>query len=381
MKNDPINRRDWLKRTLVSSPGLLMAGAWASQIMAAPLSLAEREAGSFAEAAVRLNANENPYGPSEAARKAILRVLTESNRYPFKEVGMRRKRIADHEGVPVDHIHLGAGSGALLSEAGKAFVADRGGAVLSAFPTFPILMNHAELFSGRWDKVDVNEKLEHDYDALASALRADTRLVFICNPNNPTGTLVDPDRVSAFVGEVSKKVTVYSDEAYLEFLPSDKQRSMTEWVRQGANVVVSRTFSKIHGLAGLRLGYLVARPDLISRIARFASDIPLSQTAVAAASASLGDRAFMDMCRKKNAEARKVLTDELDRHRIRYGKSYTNFVFFESPRPGKEMLSKLQEAGFSIRIWDFQQQEWCRVSIGTMDEMNGFIRALRPLLG
>lgn len=379
MEHNAINRRAWLRRSLLTSSGVFLGGALVDKLMAAPVGKAEQEV-AVAPGLIRLNSNENPYGPSEKARQAILRTMTEGNRYPFQETSALLKQIADHEGVSPDYIHLGAGSGSLLSEAGKAFVAADGGSVLSAFPTFPILMHHAEMFNGRWDKVDLNDRLEHDYDALASAIKPDTRLVFICNPNNPTGTLVDPIRVKAFCESVSQRVTVYSDEAYLEFLPTDQQVSMVELVKKDANVIVSRTFSKIYGLAGLRLGYLVARPDLIRKVARYAGDIPLSQTAVAAASASLGDLEFMEMCRRKNASARKLLTDLLDEKKILYGKSHTNFVFFKSPKPGKEMLSRLQEKGYAIRIWEFRNQEWCRVSIGTNTEMTGFVSSLRGLL-
>ena len=214
-----------------------------------------------------------------------------------------------------------------------------------------------------------------DYDALASAVKADTRLIFICNPNNPTGTLVDPQKVSSFCEEVSKKMPVYADEAYLEFLEPDRQISLISLVRKDLNVIVSRTFSKIYGLAGLRIGYLVAHPDLIKRVAKYAGDFPVSQTAIAAAQASLGDIEFMKLVRTKNAEARAVLTNYLEQHKVAYGKSLTNFVFYPSPRDGKTILSKMEEKGYLMRIWDYQQREWCRVSIGTLEEMKGFVKA------
>ena len=199
-------------------------------------------------------------------------------------------------------------------------------------------MNYATTFRATWDKVNLNDKLEHDYDALAARVTDDTKLVFVCNPNNPTGTLVDPVRVKQFCEEVSKKTTVYVDEAYLEFLDPKDQISMVDLVKSDANVIVSRTFSKIYGLAGLRLGYVIGRPDLIKKIDKYHMGIANNQPALAAAKASLGDTAFMELVRKKNAEARKHLTDYLDKKGIWYAKSYTNFLFFPAKSDAAQVL-------------------------------------------
>lgn len=373
MKNK-MQRRDWLKSAFAVSSGMALTAGLTQKVIATPLSHAERLVAPPVASAVRLNSNENPFGPSEKAKRAILASVLEGNRYPFDLTAELKQILAAHEGVTTEHIHLGAGSGELLSQSGKAF-GSTGGSVLSAFPTFPMLMTHAETFSARWDKVNLNERLEHDYDAMMAAIGADTKLVFVCNPNNPTGTLVDPQTVRSFCMAASQKTTVYSDEAYLEFLNPDQQLSMVELVKKDMNVIVSRTFSKVYGLAGMRIGYIVARPDLIKKVARYAGDIPLSIASVSAAKASLGDKEFMDMTRRKNAEARKVLTDYLDRKGIFYGKSHTNFVFFPAPAAGKTILSGMQEKGYLMRIWDYKQKEWCRVSVGTVEQMQGFVKA------
>ena len=146
------------------------------------------------------------------------------------------------------------------------------------------------------------------------------------------------------------------------------------------NVIVSRTFSKIYGLAGLRIGYLVAKPDLIKKISKYAGDFPVSQTALAAAQSCLGDEEWMKSVRMRNAEARGVLTDYLDKRKIVPGKSVTNFVFFPATKDGKTILAKMDEKGYLMRIWDYKQKEWCRVSIGTADEMRGFVKAFDEIL-
>ena len=376
MKNY-INRRSWFKSAFAVTPGITLSSAYVSRLMAAPVSDAEAIIGMLpAGNAIKLNSNENPYGPSAIARQAIQKNILESNRYPFDETDELRQLIAKHEGVSPDYIHLGAGSGALLCQAGEAFGIN-GGSIISAYPTFPLLMNYAETFNCKWEKIDLNDKLEHDYAAMEAAIRPDTKLMFVCNPNNPTGTLVDPEFVHKFCERVSEKVTIYADEAYLEYLPKEHQRSVVDLVKSGKNIIVSRTFSKVYGLAGLRLGYIIAKPELIQKVQRYSGDIPINQMALAAGRASLGDEKFIQSTREQNQKARAVLTDYLDQKGIFYGKSHTNFVFFESPADGKTVMNRLKDQGYLIRIWNFKGKDWCRVSIGTVDDMQGFVKAFR----
>jgi len=381
MKNQ-FNRRDWLKSTFALTAGFTMTSSLASQLMASPVSKAEERFMQNIKTPLlaKLNFNENPYGPSEKAKQAIIQSLSQSNRYAVQELDELKVLLAKKEGVTPDYIHIGAGSGDILCQTGVAFGLE-GGSVMSAFPTFSLLMNFAEIFKATWHKVNLNDRLEHDYEAMASAIRNDTRLIFICNPNNPSGTLVDPQKVKAFCEDVSKRVPVYSDEAYLEFLEPAQQISMVDLVKKNMNVIVSRTFSKIHGLAGLRVGYIVAKPELINRISSYQHDIPVSTGSIAAAKACVGDEDFMKLTRTKNQEARAVLTNYLDKAKISYGKTFTNFVFFPAPKDGNTILTKMEEKGYLMRIWDYQDREWCRVSIGTMEEMKGFVKAFEEVVG
>ena len=376
------NRRDWLKKMLALSAAVPLSTSITEQLMAAPVSETERKffaSGLENKIHIRLNSNENPYGPSERARQAIAEILLETNRYPFQTVSAFKEILADKEGVSPDHILVGSGSSDLLCATGSAFGVDQG-SVLSPNPTFPMLMNYAKVFGAEWDQVDLNDKLEIDYQVLASRVKDNTRLVFICNPNNPTGTFVDPLIVRSFCEEVSKKVTVFSDEAYLEFLEPAQQRSMIDLVKQGKNVIVSKTFSKIYGLAGVRVGYLIAKPEITKKIARHHPGIPTNQVGLAAAKASLGDTSFMNMSRDKNAIARKHLTDYLERKKIFFAKSYTNFVMFDAPSDANVILSKLAEQGIGIRVWDFKNKPWLRVSIGTLEEMKTFTKAFEEMV-
>jgi len=381
MKNT-LSRRSWFKSSLSLTTGLALAPSLLEGLVAAPVSEAERLHGINPLGdgkLIRLGSNENPYGPSEKARKAIAEIINQGNRYAFNEVDELRALISKKEDIDPEYILFGSGSSELLCLAGIGAGLE-GGAVASAFPVFRLLMDYAQSFNARWDKADLDDYLTHNLEGLASVVKPDTKILFVVNPNNPTGTVVDGSKLRNFCLEMSKKTVVFSDEAYLEFLEPSQQVSMIDLVRKGHNVIVSRTFSKIYGLAGLRVGYVVAKPDLIEKMSKYQPATILSQPAVAAAKASLGDIDFMNMTRKLNAEARAHLFAYLDSKKWFYGKSETNKVFFPAPKSGKYILDELEKKGFQIRIWDYQQKEWCRVSIGTIDEMKAFTKAFDEII-
>jgi histidinol-phosphate aminotransferase len=372
-----LSRREWFRSAMVAGAGIPLGLSLVQELTAAPASKAEREyAGMFKANSklVRLGSNENPYGPSAKAREAIKASVVDHNRYGFEGSGELKQLIADKEGVTPDHILLSAGSGELLAISGMSLGIE-GGSVLSAWPTFPMLMNFAEKFNARWDKVNLDQYLVHDLDALASAMKSDTKILFVVNPNNPTGTIVDPGKLKSFCTEMSKKTTVYCDEAYLEFQEPGQQISMVELVRQGHNVIVSRTFSKIYGLAGLRVGYAVAKPELIQKMEKWQMGTILNQAGIAAAKASLGDEEFMAYTRKMNAAARSYFNQYLDQKKWFHGNSLTNVTLFPAPKDGKMILAETEKKGFQIRVWEYQGKEWCRVSIGTLEEMKAFVKA------
>jgi histidinol-phosphate aminotransferase len=372
-----ITRREWFRSAAVASAGIPLGLSFIQELTAAPMSRAEKEHFGFFKTSgklIRLGSNENPYGPSAKAREAIKASVVDGNRYGFEVSEELKQMLATREGVSPDHIMLGAGSGEMLAICGMS-IGLEGGSVLSAWPTFPMMMNFAEKFNARWDKVSLDQYLTHDLDAMASAVKADTKMLFVVNPNNPTGTIVDPGKLKSFCQEMSKKTVVYSDEAYLEFQEPAQQVSMVDLVKQGYNVIVSRTFSKIYGLAGIRVGYVVAKPELIQKMEKYQMGTILNQAGIAAAKASLGDEEFMGYTRKMNAAARNYFTQYLDQKKWFYGKSLTNVVLFPAPKDGKMILAETEKKGYQIRIWDYQGKEWCRVSIGTLEEMKSFVKA------
>jgi histidinol-phosphate aminotransferase len=375
-----VSRREWFKSSLAFTAGFTVAPTLATQLLAAPVSSAERAFKPRVQSkVVRLGSNENPYGPSPRARKAIAEAMDDFNRYAFEPVQELRKTLAEKEGVSPEHILVVNGSSETLCLAGMA-VALEGGAVLSAFPTFRSLMDYAEKLKARWDRVDLDEYHAHNLSALASAVKADTRLMFVCNPNNPTGTALPGNMLLDFCREMSKKTLVFADEAYLEFLEPAEQVSMAQLVREGHNVMVSRTFSKVYGLAGLRIGYAVAHPDLIKKLARYQMGPVINQAALAAVRASLNDTEFAAMTRAKNNEALAFFQNYLDTRKWFHGKSRTNCVLFPAPKDGKTILTETEKRGFQIRVWDYQQKEWCRVSIGTLAEMKAFVKVFDEVI-
>lgn len=376
------SRRQWLKSALAAGAGLPLSLTLANELMAAPVSRAEWLHGiepKNLNQLVRLGSNENPYGPSEKARKAIVASISEGNRYAHGVAQDLRKVIAAREGVAPENVLLGGGSSELLCLTGMS-VGLEGGSVLSAFPTFRLLMDYAQKFNARWDQVNLDDNMVHNLEAMASAVKGDTKIIFVVNPNNPTGTVLDIEKLKSFCIETGKLATVFVDEAYIEFLDQYESKSMVQLVKEGHNVLVCRTFSKIYGLAGLRIGYLIGQPDTLKKIASKQMWGNYNQAGLAAASASLEDKEFVAMTRKKNAEARQHLFNYLDSKKWSYGKSLANVVFFPAPIDGTTILEQTEKKGYQIRVWDYAGKEWCRVSIGTLDEMKGFTKVFDQVI-
>jgi len=214
---------------------------------------------------VKLSSNENPYGPSEKVRAAIANSFDSACRYPFAVLGDLVRMIAEKEGVTKDHIVVTGGSGEGLCTAGLVY-GTTGGEIIAADPTFQQILRYAEVQGAYVHRVPVDAAMNHDLDAMAKRITNKTRLIYICNPNNPTGTIIEKNKLRDFCSSVSEKAVVFSDEAYYDFITEPDYPSMVELVKNGNNVIVSKTFSKVFGMAGLRIGYLVTRPDIASRL-------------------------------------------------------------------------------------------------------------------
>lgn len=327
----------------------------------------------------KLNSNENPYGPSESVRKAISNSFDKACRYPSIVFRPLLNQIAETEGVTTDHIVITGGSTEGLKAAGITF-GIVGGEIIAADPTFQAMLRYAEGFGTKVHRVPVDKDMGHDLEAMANKINSNTRLVFVCNPNNPTGTLIDKTKLKDFCSSISKKAVVFSDEAYYDFITEPEYPSMVELVKEGMNVVVSKTFSKVYGLAGLRIGYLVAPPEMASRLRKNIMAMT-NVLAIEAAKAALLDDAFYKFSLLKNWEAKNAIYKTLDDLNLEYVKSHTNFVFFKTGRPISEMIDAMHNENVAIGRPFPPFLEWARISTGTMEDMDRFDVALRKTMG
>ncbi|SEG47486.1 pyridoxal phosphate-dependent aminotransferase [Algoriphagus boritolerans] len=371
-----LSRRDWLKRTSLGSGLALLGGTGIVSSLSAeeikkynPRPLA---------GPIRLGSNENPYGPSESMRKAMTAAFDNGCRYPWGYNASLVKMIAQKEGVPEDHIVLTAGSTEGLKVAGITF--GRGREIISCTPTFLSMMEYAELWGTEINWVPLNKDLDFDLDEIEKRVSYETGLVFLCNPNNPTGKLLPADRVMDFCETVSKRTVVFSDEAYYDYITEPNYPSMVELVKKGYDVVVSRTLSKVYGLAGIRMGYLIAKPDLAQKL----KDRVVANTnimAIEAGKAALADSDFYKFALLKNEEAKGMIIQTLDEMKLPYLESHANFVFFQSGKDIEELGNIMAQKGFIIGRPFPPLNDWCRISTGTIEEIALYNQAIKEVLG
>ncbi len=370
-----IDRRQWLKAAgLTGSLAMFgTAGNAAASLVEFPAKRVIAPNG-----LVKLNSNENPYGPSDSVRKAITESFDTACRYPFAALQGLIEMIADKEGVTKEHIVVTGGSTEGLNATGLTY-AIGGGEIIAAHPTFQAMLNYAEGFGAYVHRVPVNDKMEHDLEAMAQRITSKTRLIFLCNPNNPTGTLLDAGKVRDFCDSISERAVVFSDEAYYDFITTPDYPSMTELVREGKNVIVSKTFSKVYGMAGIRVGYLVARPDIADRL-RGNVMANTNILGIAGAKQALKDDDFYKFSVAKNMEAKAHIYGVLDDLKLDYIKSHTNFIFFYTGRHINEMIAQMKAQNVSIGRPFPPMYDWARISTGTMEEVKAFGVALKKVM-
>ncbi|MEM8894908.1 MAG: histidinol-phosphate transaminase [Bacteroidota bacterium] len=328
----------------------------------------------------KLNANENPHGPSPMAVKALQEGASLGNRYAWRELFGLMDKIAEKEGVTAKNIMMGPGSSDLLEKTGVVLFLN-GGNIVSADPAYMSMIRVAEATGASWKGVPLKKDWSHDLDAMEKAIDSDTKLVYICNPNNPTGSLTDAKKLEDFCRRVSDKVPVFVDEAYLEFQEEADQKSMVHLVAEGKNVMVARTFSKIHGMAGIRVGYVVAQEETLEGIQSITrAGMGISYPSIMAAMASMDDAEFLKKSRELNTQSREYVCGELEKMGFDYIPSATSFVLFPIEMEGKSFLEKMRNQQVACRAFDIMDRNWCRVSMGTMEEMKFFVGALGTVL-
>ncbi|MFT7248613.1 MAG: histidinol-phosphate aminotransferase [Algoriphagus sp.] len=327
----------------------------------------------------KLNANENPYGPPMSARKAVIDSVSGGNRYAWKEMMGLMEKIAKKENVTTKHIMMGPGSSDLLEKVAIVKFMN-GGNIVAADPTYMSLIRVAKSVGATTKMIPTTSDWAHDLDAMAEAVDAETKLVYICNPNNPVGTMTSAKDLEAFCKKVSKDVPIFIDEAYMELAYGTEAVSLSPLVSEGYNVIVCRTFSKIMGMAGLRIGFMLANPDFINEISSITrGGMGISLTSISAATAAYGDEGFQTMTKTKNDVAKKYVMASLKEMGYEPIPSFTNFMMFPIAMKGKDFLIKMTAQGVGVRAFSIHDKDMCRVSMGTMDEMKIFISALKTI--
>jgi len=371
MKN--INRRQWLKSAGLTSSIAVLGGI--NVVYAGKLVSPET---TNDDLSIKLNSNENPFGPSENVRNTMIEAFNHACRYPFGYIEELAEAIAKKEGLTSDHIVITGGSTEGLKITGLTYGIENG-EIIAADPTFQSMLTYASQWGAYINRVPLNDNMVHDLNEMDRRITQATRLIFICNPNNPTGTILEASDLKTFCEVNSKRTVIFSDEAYYDYITEPGYPSMVELVKQGQNVIVSRTFSKIYGLAGVRIGYLVARPDIASRLNKHVV-AGTNVLAIAAALTSLNDNKFYQFSKEKNMEAKSYLYSLFDEMGLNYIKSHTNFVFFHTGRPITDLIKEMRDKNVYIGRPFPPLFDWCRISTGTMNDMKSFGTALKSVI-
>jgi histidinol-phosphate aminotransferase len=361
------SRREWLKITAALTAGLSISqNMYAGELQKKPVSM------------ILLNSNENAYGPSANTIKAMAEAAKISNRYPDDIIPILKQQLATHWSVGNEHIVMGAGSSEILGL--TAILASmKGKKMISPFPTFGSWYKVAELMGATIQKIPLTAgDKTMDLAAMLSAIDAQTSLVYVCNPNNPTGTVVENHLLRNFVEECSKKCMVLVDEAYTEF---ENLPSLSDMAIKNPNIIVAKTFSKIYGLAGARIGYAIAHADTIVKLGQIQPwpNVSISAVTATAAMAALKDEAFINNCRKQNTEARNMCYNTFKQMKLYYIPSAASFVMVNISNIGERYTKEMQSKNIFVQYRDFWNGKWSRVSMGTLEDMKLYCEALKSI--
>ncbi len=330
---------------------------------------------------ILLSGNENPYGPSPAARQAIIASAGEAPRYASSSIDTLVALIAAREGIPIAQLVVGSGSGELLRMAALlASTTMPGSELVACRPTYEELPEFAGRLGLKVQWVAPDAAHRHDLAAMRAAVTQRTSLVYVCNPNNPTGTAVTRDALEAFVRSVPATATVIVDEAYIDFVDGAGVGTVAALVHKVPNLIVLRTFSKIHGLAGLRIGYSISSAAVAKRFADLSLVWP-NTTGIDAALASYNDRAFLESTRDAILADRARVHAKLDGLGLQHTAAQGNFVFFDTGMPVQQFRDRLLARGIKVgRPFD-GYDTWSRTTIGRREEVDLFLAALPAALG
>lgn len=373
--NNNITRRDWLNKSAA-----VLGSSFVGAIAGFNPLLGNTKVSTVVNTPIRMMFNENPYGPSQVARKAMRKAFSESNLYSMRYAKAEFKILmAKLNGVTPDHIAVGFGSGEILKKAALMNGIDKGELISPAL-TFETINRFAKTMKSNVKRIPMDNKIGIDLDRTAESVGSRTKLIYLCNPNNPTGSIMGTDQLESFCKTISKKSIVFVDEAYHEYVTDPNYRSMIDLVKKGHNVIVSRTASKVHGLAGLRVGFAITTPEIAKRLESYLTD-SLNVIGLRAAIASYQDERFQAHSIEQNNRAKKIVTNHLDNKGIEYLDSQTNFIFIKTGMNIAKFQPAMEKNGVIVGRPFPPYNKWCRLSMAKPEEMENFNTGMDRVLG
>ena len=360
-----INRRDWLKTAFLGSAALTLS----------PLEFLANETPNFNELknsneTIRLCFNENPFGTSPKALEAMQKSLSLSSRYDFKLADVLCEKIAGNNNVKKENILVSAGSSFLLELITKYVSLDKGHIIIPD-PSFTIFAPIAEFLGMSKSVIELNDKKKIDLEKMKNSIQKDTKLIYICNPNNPTGDLLSRQEIENFIKSIPDNIIVLVDEAYIEFTT---QKSLSDLVDVYKNLIVTRTFSKLYGFAGARLGYAIGHPKMIENLKKLQSwsGAEISVVTMAGAIAAMDDQEFITKVLDNNKKVKDFTISEFNIRGIKTIPSSANFVYFSLENYKSDYFKKLKEAKILGGKTYEEKGKWTRISLGTIEEMRKY---------
>ncbi len=342
-----------------------------------PIEEVERELG--LSDVIKMASNENPLGPSPLALEAVKEYLHKINFYPDGNCYYLKRALAERYNLHEQNIVVGNGADELITLLGAAYL-NPGDEIIMAQPSFSEYDFSARLM----DAVPVYvpcKDFRHDLKAMAAAVTEKTKIIYVCNPNNPTGTIVTHKELEDFLAELPSNILVVLDEAYNEYVGDPSYPHSLEFLKRGFNVIILRTFSKIYGLAGLRVGYGLADEQVIRDINTVREPFNVNSVAQVAARAALNDKKHLEAVLRVNSAGKEYLAGEFTRMGLFYLPTEANFIFVEVGVDSRELFQKLLHKGVIVRTGDiFGYPQFIRVSIAKEEENRRFIKALEECL-
>jgi len=329
---------------------------------------------------MRLNWNENPHGPPIVAQEAIAKAVSEANHYPDPLIVQLKEELASQYGLEPSNFLITSGSTEVLCLMGM-YAGLNEGEILTPWPSFPTILMYGARWGAKSKKVVLTKDYKIDFNQLRDGINPSTKVISICNPNNPTSTEVDRDELRSFCQSVSSDILICLDEAYIHFSKHGESSSLHDLVKTQDNIVVVRTFSKAYGLAGLRLGYAISHPKNIMSLQskHTGLDFSISSLSLNAALAVMGDDNFIAHCRKQNQKGRSIVYEAFEDWGVDHAVSSTNFIYATSKRFVPDVVTRLRDDKILITKWS-DMTNHIRISIQTPNEMSIFVDRVKKYL-